>query len=378
MTNSILLVSFFAPCRGHAGGQRLLDLYMQIRRIRPEIRLGLVTCTHPDADWGLENLNSIFNDIYWISCDAFSSQGVGFPLKVVESYDLIDCQYHRSGALIQLIRKNFPDIKIVFNPMESHVRGLKLRMQQCFRNLSLSAIKKFIELAIHDLIYCFQADMVGCVSLADLEVIKVFVSSKKLYLIETGFSQEFYFEKIQTINSLEDNKRKLVFLAYFGSKSNRDALIWFCRYVHPLIRAKVNDYELMIVGRGIDPELRSECNCEGLDWIGEIESVAPIVSKATAGIAPALYGAGVRGKIHQYSALKVPCVASSIGVDSLKYEHGHSIFLADSVEEFASYCVALLSDHKLVVKMGDEAHALCMSEYSWAAMTPNIKSLYFL
>ena len=382
LTQDILLISYYSPSRGHAGGQRLLDLYAQIRRINPEIYLGLLTCRHAEADWGLDKVNDIFNEVHWLSGDSFNPSNIEIQNEIAQNYDLIDLQYHQSGMLIDMIRKLSPNSKVIFSPMESQIRAFKLAATKHFSNLTIKSILGLLVSAIKELYYCFRANRVGCVSLADLDVLKIFVSEKKLYLIETGFSQtEFpeiaFKDDISNSDHVCSNKRKLVFLAYFGSKTNRDALRWFCKNIHPSIRAQVSCYELMVLGRGLDESLLRECTDEGINWVGEVECIASIFSSATAGIAPALSGAGIRGKIHQYAISSIPCVASSIGVDSLKYTHGENIFLADSASDFSSYCITLLSDPKVSRKMGESANALCLSEYSWDSMAPNIKNLYF-
>lgn len=382
MTQSILLVSYYAPSRGHAGGLRLLDLYAQVRKANPEIHLVILTCKHPEVDWGFDKINDIFDEVHWLSSESFNPSNIEIQNEVTRNYDLVDLQYHQSGVLIDMIRKLSPSSKVVFSPMESQIRSFKLAAKRHFCNLTIKSILGNFVSAVKELYYCFRASRVGCVSLADLNALQVFVSEKKLYLIETGFSQtEFpdatFTQRVSSSHHVSSDKRKLVFLAYFGSETNRDALRWFCKNIHPLIRAQVSNYELMVVGRGLDELLLRECKSEGINWVGEVECIASTISSVTAGIAPALSGAGVRGKIHQYAVSNLSCVASSIGVDSLKYKHGESIFLADSASDFLYYCITLLSDPKLSRKMGESANALCLSEYSWDSMASNINSLYF-
>jgi len=237
-------------------------------------------------------------------------------------------------------------------------------------------------LAFQELVYALRSDRVGFVSIADLNSFKTFFPGQKLFLLETGFS-EFELSNVSFggPDFEPQGKRKtiqLIFLAYFGSQTNRDALKWFCKYVHPLIARQVDNYELLVVGRGLDEEIRVDCANKAINWIGEVENVADLISSSTVGIAPALSGAGVRGKIHQYSALGVPCVASPISAVSLKYVDTISIFLADSPIDFAKRCVELLTDEKLAKNMGEQAKKLCLSEYSWASIEPDIKKLYSL
>jgi len=119
----ILLISYFAPSRGHAGGLRLLDIYANIKKINPEIRLVLITCAHPNIDWGIEDLDFIFNEIHWLPPESYTPKAMDFR-KIEKNCEIIDLQYHQSGELIGVIRKNFPSSTIIFSPMESQIRAL--------------------------------------------------------------------------------------------------------------------------------------------------------------------------------------------------------------------------------------------------------------
>jgi len=368
-------VSFYAPSRGHAGGQRLLDLYSQIKLICPGIQLVLLCCSHPESDWGCERLDEIFDEIHWVAPAEFSVDGLQHHSLLRSHFDLIDFQYLQSGRLIPLFAMAYSDAVIVFNVMESQLRAAWFALKQVKMWMAL----RMGMYALKELQYCFRADRVGCVSFADLHAMKWLVSERKLFCIETGLSSKEIAECSKAAISTEGrNRNRLVYLAYFGSATNRDSLYWFCKQVHPLIRAKIPDYELLVVGRGIDQALMDACFEPGVVFVGEVEHIHSAVANACAGIAPALYGAGIRGKVHQYAAMGLPCVASSIAVESLEYEHGKSIFLADSPDDFATYCTRLLSDDEVAGHVAAQAKALCMSGYTWDSMTGAIRRLYSL
>ncbi|MCX7218017.1 MAG: glycosyltransferase [Burkholderiales bacterium] len=378
MTQSILVVSYFAPSRGHAGGLRLLDLYEQIRQITPGIRLDLLAVKDPDPKWNSEKLDNIFNNIYEISLDEFNEKKLRGHIVFSSAYDVIDFQYHQAGALIAIFKKHFPFATIIFSPMESQVRALMLGFWVNCRSFKFIPIIRSMFLALQELTYCMRAGRVGCVSLSDLTALEFLITKEKLFCIPTGLSRSEIINIDDKININNSSNKRLIYLAYFGSETNREALRWFCRFVHPIIKAEIHDYELMVVGRGMDDELLESCKYGGINFIGEVKHITSAIRAATAGIAPALSGAGVRGKIHQYASLRVPTVTSSIGASSLEYKHGESILIANSPEDFAECCVQLLTDQTLVQKMGKQAQQLCLSTYSWDSMNSRIKNLYCL
>ena len=379
LTQSILLVSYYAPSRGHAGGLRLLDLYSQIRRINPKLSVVLVCCTHPEMDWGYDGLAEIFDEIYWISPNEFDIEHIKNHKILQHHFDVIDLQYFQSGALLPVFRELMPSATLIYNPMESQIRAAKLAFVQG----KLTLFVRLAFYALNEIVYCIKADRVGCVSYADLNAMKLFVPSNKLHCVETGLSS------IEMLNCSESNgivdsgnkneqRKSLVFLAYFGSATNRDSLRWFFKFVHPLIREKVPNYELLVIGRGIDNDLKSSCANPSIKFIGEVGNISSAIGSGCIGIAPALYGAGIRGKIHQYAALGIPCVASKIAAQSLEYVDGESILFAESATEFAECCVALLTDKKMANEIGHKARLLCLARYTWDSIEPVIKNIYVL
>ncbi len=319
----------------------------------------------------------IFDEIFRIP---LSQMHKGFadeiPFRQAD-FDLVDLQYHQCGKLINASKQHWPLATVNFSPMESQLRacGILLTSNLLYLLGNVRTLCASVWHAAQELIHVKAADRVVTVSDSDRAAICHFKSKEQVFCIPTAVSRR-EFPKINAIASA--TQPVVVFFAYFGSKTNEEALLWYCQNVHPLVRSAVGSYRLRVVGRDLDPNLRSTCTLSGIDIVGTVETVQEALSGAAIGIAPALSGAGIRGKIHQYAMHGIPCVASSIACESLSYIHGESILVANDATSFADACISLLKDDQQRTALGRRAQQVCFTEYSWHSMADRIADAYLL
>ncbi|MHC2147791.1 glycosyltransferase family 4 protein [Pseudomonas sp. 210_17 TE3656] len=375
MSKSNLLVSFYAPSRGHAGGLRLLDLYRELRVLSPQRKFVLVTVDRGVDDWGVEASAEIFDEIHRIPPEKFNADYILSIDFINAEFDFIDLQYHQCGVLINSFKKAWPNATVAFSPMESMLRSFRSMLTEGpIAALQLKEMAANLWHCFQEVCYVRASHRVITVSDPDRDVITWFKPRDKVFCVPTGLSAtEFPDENLaQPVGG----SSTVVFFAFFGSKTNREGLIWYCQNVHPLVRIQVPGYSVRVVGRGLEPELMELCACDGVEFLGEVNSISDGLNGADVGIAPALGGAGVRGKIHQYSTIGIPCVASPLACEGLDYRHGESILVAGNASAFASACARLLKEPALRHQIGSRAREVCHEQYSWPSMRQHIASAY--
>lgn len=368
----ILVVAFHAPSRAHAGGLRMLDMYAYLRSIAPDIRLDLFTVRKPEVDWAYDDLPKVFSNVYFAP-DADLSVASLRRLSGEETrYDVVDFQFPEAGADIATYRKIAG--RTLFTPMELLSRGFAMASEAETAALTPQARAERAEASRREIELCRAVDEVVCVSNPDADFLRK-AGLANVTALETGVSVLEFGDLAADAQGRAAAAPIVVFVAYFNSQTNVDALDWYLREVHPAVKAAVPDYRFDVVGRGDLSRFRSRADAN-TRIVGEVPSVGPAIHEAAVGIAPALGGAGFRGKINQYALLGLPTVASPVAAEGMAYQDGRDIIVGDTAAKFAEGVISLLSDPERRSAFARQARETCLANYSWAAKEDTIRRLY--
>jgi GT2 family glycosyltransferase/glycosyltransferase involved in cell wall biosynthesis/SAM-dependent methyltransferase len=154
----------------------------------------------------------------------------------------------------------------------------------------------------------------------------------------------------------------MVFVGGYQHGPNVDAVDYFVKDVFPLVRAKLPKARFLIVGSRAPDRFR-ELKVDGVEFIGFVEDLAPLLDKCRMSIAPLRYGAGTKGKIYTSLSHGLPCVSTSIGAEGMNLVHEKDVLVADTAEDFAQQVVRLHEDEALWSRLSQngyqflEAHA---------------------
>jgi glycosyltransferase involved in cell wall biosynthesis len=380
-TVTILLVSYFCPTRAHAGGLRILDLYSIIKERYPQVNLVLYTHKRPEIDGSYDELPLIFDAIYFAPSKRLNLAWLQAHLAHKPCYDVVDMQFHEAVYDIASFRTVAG--KIIFTPMESSVLAFILEIKSGFASFKFNSFctyaRKFKKV-FEELWFVMQADEVICVANNDADCLRKLTRSKNIHCLETGISMlEFPILKNSSYQPMDvaHKRNVIVYVVFLGADTNIIALRWFLDNVHSLIKQQVPDYVLEVVGRGDTGPFKAYRD-SSIQFIGEVPSVGSYIENAKVGIAPALGGAGFRGKINQYSIYSVPSVASTVSATGLVYRDEYDILIAETPRLFARRCVELLINNELNKIIGERARNTCLHNYTWDSKAAAIAKHYDL
>lgn len=174
---------------------------------------------------------------------------------------------------------------------------------------------------------------------------------------------------VSNIHSLEpclkgfDERQGLMFIGGFGHPPNEEGIVWFIEYILPIIRKKIPDLHLTIVGSEPTEQVLAQQN-DFITVTGYVEDVSGFFNDSRVFVSPLLHGAGVKGKIGQSFSYGLPVVTTSIGAEGMSLTDGHNALITDSETEFANKVIGLYTDKFLWHKISTNSRQVIQDQFS--------------
>ena len=124
---------------------------------------------------------------------------------------------------------------------------------------------------------------------------------------------------------------------------NIDSLDWFFSDVWPLLRARMPDAHVTLVG-AVAPSIRERLSGEGVRILGRVDAVGPILDAARVSLAPTRFAAGIPHKVHETVAHGLPGVVTPILAAQIGWPDGTGSLTRDWRDP-AGFAEALASLH---------------------------------
>jgi polysaccharide biosynthesis protein PslH len=162
----------------------------------------------------------------------------------------------------------------------------------------------------------------------------------------------------------------IVFTGSMDWLANQDAISWFIREIHPLLKKRI-DYRLYVVGRKPPPWMVTPGGVPAEVVVtGTVDDVRPWITKASVYVVPLRVGGGSRLKILEALAMAKPVVSTSVGMEGLDLEPGVQLVVADKPELFVSAICELLESPRRSAALGNAGRARIEDCYTWKQIAP--------
>jgi polysaccharide biosynthesis protein PslH len=208
---------------------------------------------------------------------------------------------------------------------------------------------------------CRSARNVIAVSSSDARTMQEMFGIERVSHIATGVDTDYFSRRPST-----EPGSDMIFVGSMDWIPNADAVLYFVREVLPLIRRVRPEARLVVVGREPPSEIRDLARSDpGIVVTGTVPDVRPHLWSSLISIVPLRIGGGTRLKIYESMAAGIPVVSTSIGAEGLSVHPTRDIRIADTSEQFAQECLALLESAPLRQSQSDAAWDLVHERFSW-------------
>lgn len=378
----ILIIAGYFPCVEHGGGLRLFDIICALADKNHEIDIYSHYSPELDAE-SFELLKDKIGDYKLVGLDDFKTdKDINTWLRSIGKdqnyYDVVQLEYPPAVRLIKDMRRFGKKVGYTF--MECQTKSYSILLHNLINSNKFKEIAPQINIFwkhVTDEKYALDnADFCIAVTPEDTDVLKK-LSPASIDIVPTCISNHGILDVIKSYKDITCEEYSAAFLGYYDHYPNLDGMEWYLNEIHAHILKKIPDYKIYVIGRG---RLESLKNIAGDDpsviFTGRVDNIVPHILKAKIAICPLISGAGIRGKINQYSVVGRPTVSTTIGNKGLQYIHSESILIADQSEEFAEQVVMLLTNENLYEKIRKNCRELAIENFTWAKHIEKLENIY--
>jgi len=173
----------------------------------------------------------------------------------------------------------------------------------------------------------------------------------------------------------EPEEAALLFIGNYDYAPNLDAAVRLARDIFPRVKQVEPQARLYLVGGGAPRSLRA---LAGGDIVitGHVPDTRTYLAMAAVFISPLRLGAGIKNKVLEAMAMRVPVVASPLSCDGIPVQHGQQVLLGETDEELAAAAVRVLADARLRAHLRERARRLVEEQFTWARVAEHYEALY--
>jgi len=275
-----------------------------------------------------------------------------------EKYDLVICDFIQSAL-------NFKNIKGTPSILFQH--NVESQISKRHYDRAEGGISKLFwwlqwkKMFFFEKKTCQKFDTVISVSKQDSKMFLSLYGLDNAVAIPTGVDIE-HFLPLDTATE----PSSLVFVGSMDWLPNEDAVLYFANDILPILKHKIPNIHLTVVGRNPSPRLKKRLTTvPEIKLTGWVEDVRPYIAKATLYIIPIRIGGGTRMKIYEAMAMGKAIISTSIGAEGLSVTNEKNIVLEDDSFAFSKRIIQMHKDGQFRTNLGKNAASYVRKHCSW-------------
>lgn len=169
----------------------------------------------------------------------------------------------------------------------------------------------------------------------------------------------------------------VLFVGTFKWLPNSEAVEFIVKEVWPLIKARLPNAKLWIVGNSPTEKVFAlEKRDPSIKVTGGIPDIRDAFAGAHVLLAPVFSGKGTRYKILEAMATGTPAVGTSIAVEGLNITPGEHAMVANTAQDMAMAVVKLIANKSLRERLARNGKSFVFENYDWKKISQKLDNIY--
>lgn len=217
-----------------------------------------------------------------------------------------------------------------------------------------------------------KATRVVAMSEADKRQMQKLVPGLPVYLVPNGVDSEFFRKKKL---SGKKSGHTILFVGNFKWLQNREAVSVLVKDVWPIIKNKLPQAKLWIVGRFPTKEILNFA-CQEVIVSQDIDDIKKAYAKSDILLAPIHGPGGTRYKILESMATGLPVVTTPTGIEGLGAIDGRDVLIRTTPDGLAKATVRILTDKSLYQKLAKNGRNLVEKKFNFKSVAFTLDRIY--
>lgn len=210
------------------------------------------------------------------------------------------------------------------------------------------------------------------VSDADANYIYKKIKKSMIKIIPNGVDSNYF----KPLNNLQKKFPSLIFFGSMDFAPNIDAALFLQSKILPLVKEKIKNVNLYIVGRNPVGKLLSINGKNNTIVTGAVNDIRPYIMRSTVVVIPMRIGSGIKNKVLEAMAMGKPVVATPLAVEALKPELTINILIGRDAFELSKKTCLLIQNQKIRKDLGEKGIIAVRKHYSWRSCAQQYEKIF--
>lgn len=256
------------------------------------------------------------------------------------NYDIVQIEYSSQSELFKHIGPKV--FKVIDTQSLGHAARVRFAHDEHGETLPFFLRREIKKFGVLENEAIRSADLVISVSRQNQEVLREVSPHNDNLVIYSGMDID-YFKSYETA----PEPKTIVFYGNMGTWFNVGGFFRFHKKILPLIKQRIPDVKVMVVGAHPSPEMKALDNGQDMIVTGFVDDVRDYLGKATVMVLPLDISGGFRSRIVDVMAMGIPVVGTHNALDSVEMTDGVHGYVRDGDEEMAEMTAKIIEDPAL-------------------------------